>query len=139
MKEPGFREGYDALEPEFALASLLIEARSQAHLTQAQLAKKMGTSPSAIARLESGKARPSLSMLERLAKATGMRLKISLEPVSGATGRRFEASPRKTSGRASPSELAAMRAFLRATGGPVPRERIEAMLDEWRAAARPRR
>jgi len=80
MKEPGFRKGYDALEPEFALASLLIEARSRANLTQAQLAEKMRTSQSTIARLESGKAKPSLSTLERLAKATGMRLKISLEP-----------------------------------------------------------
>jgi transcriptional regulator with XRE-family HTH domain len=80
MKEPGFREGYDALEEEFSVASMLIAARTRANLTQAELAKKMGTSQSTIARLESGAAKPSLSTLRRLAKATGMQLKISLEP-----------------------------------------------------------
>ena len=80
--EPGFKAGYDALEEEFAMASLLIEARTRAHLTQAELAEKMGTSQSTVARLESGKAKPSLSTLRRLAKATGTRLKISLEPRS---------------------------------------------------------
>lgn len=80
MKEPGFREGYDALEEEFNVASMLIAARTRANLTQAELAKKMGTSQSTIARLESGAAKPSLSTLRRLAQATGMRLKISLEP-----------------------------------------------------------
>jgi transcriptional regulator with XRE-family HTH domain len=80
MKEPGFKEGYDAIAEEFELASLLIEARTHSHLTQAELAEKMGTSQSTIARLESGKAKPTLATLRRLAKATGMRLKISLEP-----------------------------------------------------------
>jgi DNA-binding XRE family transcriptional regulator len=80
MREPGFKAGYDALDEEFSLAALLIEARARANLTQAELAKRMGTSQSTIARLESGKAKPSLSTLRRLAKATGLRLKISLEP-----------------------------------------------------------
>jgi transcriptional regulator with XRE-family HTH domain len=80
MKEPGFKTGYDALEDEFSLASLLIEARTRANLTQAELAERMGTSQSTIARLESGKAKPSLSTLRRLAKATGLGLKISFEP-----------------------------------------------------------
>jgi transcriptional regulator with XRE-family HTH domain len=80
MKEPGFKDGYDALEAEFALASMLIDARTQAKLSQQQLATKMGTSQSAIARLESGIAKPSLSTLERFAKATGTRVRVSLEP-----------------------------------------------------------
>ena len=42
MKEPGFKEGYDALEDEFALASQLIEARSRAGLTQAEVAETHG-------------------------------------------------------------------------------------------------
>ena len=82
MKESGFREGYDALEEEFSVASMLIAARTRAKLTQAELAKKLGTSQSTIARLESGAAKPSLSTLRRLAQATGMRLKITLEPKS---------------------------------------------------------
>ena len=79
MKKPGFKEGYDALEEEFSLVSQLIEARSRAHLTQAEVAARMGTSQSTVARLESGKAKPSLSTLRRFAKATGARVRITLE------------------------------------------------------------
>jgi ribosome-binding protein aMBF1 (putative translation factor) len=80
MKEPGFKAGYDGLEKEFALASTLIEARMRARLSQADLAARMGTSQSTIARLESGAAKPSLSTLERFAKATGTRVRVSLVP-----------------------------------------------------------
>ena len=48
-------------------------------------------------------------------------------------------SSTKSPGRASARELAAMRAYLRATGKPVPPALIEAILDEWKAAARPSR
>ncbi len=82
MKEPGFKEGYEALEPEFALAQMLIEARTRARLSQAELAKRMGTSQSTIARLEGGGAKPSLQTLERFAKATRSRLRVTLEPVA---------------------------------------------------------
>jgi transcriptional regulator with XRE-family HTH domain len=80
MKEPGFKEGYDVLEEEFSLVSQLIEARTRAGLTQADVAKRMGTSQSTVARLESGGARPSLSTLKRFAQATGARVRITLEP-----------------------------------------------------------
>jgi transcriptional regulator with XRE-family HTH domain len=79
MKEPGFKAGYDALEDEFALANHLIEVRSRAGLTQAEVAERMGTSQSTVARLESGGAMPSLSTLKRFAKATGARVRITLE------------------------------------------------------------
>ena len=82
MKDPSFKKGYDALEDEFALAAMLIEARTNAKLSQGQLAAKMGTSQSTIARLESGAAKPSLSTLERFAKATGTRVRVSLEPAA---------------------------------------------------------
>jgi DNA-binding XRE family transcriptional regulator len=88
LKEPGFKEGYDALGLEFAVASMLIEARTRAKLSQAQLAKKMGTSQSTIARLESGSAKPSFSTLERFAEATGMRVRVVFEPVKSAKRRR---------------------------------------------------
>jgi transcriptional regulator with XRE-family HTH domain len=79
-KKPGFKKDYEALEEQYALANLLIGARVKAGLSQAELAEKMGTSQSAIARLESGRVRPSLTTLTRLAKATGTRLRITLEP-----------------------------------------------------------
>jgi transcriptional regulator with XRE-family HTH domain len=88
MKEPGFKEGYDALEEEFSLASMLIEARTRARLSQAELAKRMGTSQSTIARLESGTAKPSLSTLERFAQATGTRVRVSIEPAKKSRKRR---------------------------------------------------
>jgi Helix-turn-helix len=65
VREPGFKAGYDALEAEFTLASMLIEARTKAHLSQVDVAERMGTSQSTIARLESGAAKPTLSTLER--------------------------------------------------------------------------
>jgi transcriptional regulator with XRE-family HTH domain len=88
MKEPRFKAGYDALGAEFALASMLIEARTKAKLSQAELAVRMGTSQSTVARLESGAAKPSLSTLERFAKATGTWVRVSLEPAEQARKRR---------------------------------------------------
>jgi len=80
MKEPKYRKAYEELEDEFTLASALIDVRSRAGLTQKQLARKMGTTQPVVARLESGRARPSIRTLERLADATGSRLLISFAP-----------------------------------------------------------
>jgi ribosome-binding protein aMBF1 (putative translation factor) len=82
MKEPAYRQAHEALAPELELARALIQARVQAGLTQEQLAKRMATTQSVVARLESGRTRPSTQTLERLATATGTRLKISFEPAS---------------------------------------------------------
>jgi ribosome-binding protein aMBF1 (putative translation factor) len=72
MKEPRYRKAYEALEEEFVLASALIDARNRAGLTQEELARK--TTQQVVARLESGRARPSMRTLERLANATGSAL-----------------------------------------------------------------
>lgn len=80
MKDAEFRAAYDALEDEFALASALIKARGDADLTQEQVAAAMGTSQAFVARLESGKVLPSTRTLERFAKATNTKLRISFEP-----------------------------------------------------------
>jgi ribosome-binding protein aMBF1 (putative translation factor) len=79
-KDPAYVKAYDALEDEFALAKAMIEARAQAGLTQEQLAQRMKTTQAVIARLESGRVKPSTRTLERFAAATGMRLRISFEP-----------------------------------------------------------
>jgi DNA-binding XRE family transcriptional regulator len=65
---------------EIARASTVIDARSRAGLTQGELARKMWTTQPVVARLESGRTRPSMRTLERLAEATGLRLLISFEP-----------------------------------------------------------
>src|SRR6185437_4843240 len=79
LKEPKYQKAYESLEEEFVLASAVIDARSRAGLTQAELARKMGTTQPVVARLESGRTRPSMRTLERLADATGSRLRISFE------------------------------------------------------------
>lgn len=58
-KDPEFVTAYDALEEEFALASALIKARSDADMTQEEIAAAMGTAQAVVARLESGRTRPS--------------------------------------------------------------------------------
>jgi transcriptional regulator with XRE-family HTH domain len=80
VKEPKYRKAYEALEKEFALASAAIDARNRTGLTQQALARKMGTTQPVVARLESGRTRPSMRTLERLAEATGSRLLIRFEP-----------------------------------------------------------
>ena len=75
-----YRDAYDALGEEFDLARALIEARTAAGLSQAQLARIMRTSQSYIARIEGGKVRPSTDALERFAQATRTRLRIMFEP-----------------------------------------------------------
>jgi len=83
-KDPEYVAAYDALEEEFALANALIGARNSANLTQEELAIRMGTSQSAIARLESGRTMPSTRTLRKLAEATGTKLRIVLEPDKAA-------------------------------------------------------
>jgi predicted transcriptional regulator len=77
MKNPAFKRAYDALEDEFQLINELLKARTRANLTQAQVARRMGTSQSAVARLESGHA-PSLTSLRKYARAVGRKVEIKL-------------------------------------------------------------
>jgi transcriptional regulator with XRE-family HTH domain len=81
-----FRKEYDALEDEFALFDILLKARYDAGLTQAEVAERMGTKTSAVARLEAGGGRqqhsPSLATLRKYAAAVGCRLEIKLVPLS---------------------------------------------------------
>jgi predicted transcriptional regulator len=78
LADPGVKREFDALEQEFAIASELIRARARAGLSQAELAERMGTSQSAIARLESGQTLPSTKTLLRFAEATGSKVKLRL-------------------------------------------------------------
>lgn len=82
LRDPEARTEYDDLEEEFAVASELIAARARAGLSQAEVATRMGTTQSTIARLESGRTLPSLRTLRRYAAATGSRAVVHLEPPS---------------------------------------------------------
>ena len=79
MSQPAYRKAYDALGEEFDLAAVVIEARTRAGLSQAELAERIGTKQPAIARIEGGQL-PSTTTLQRIAAATGSRLRIVLEP-----------------------------------------------------------
>ena len=76
LKDPGFKEEYDALEPEFAVMQAILRARVQAGLTQKQLADMTGISQADISRLERGTANPSIKTLQRVATALGRKVQI---------------------------------------------------------------
>lgn len=82
--DPAYARAFADLEGEYAIAAALIAARSHAGLTQAELASRMKTTQSAIARMEGGKVRPSTTTLEKVASATGTRLRVSFEPDASA-------------------------------------------------------
>lgn len=82
LRKPAVRAEFQALEPEFALLDELLSARTRAGLTQAEVARRMGTHAPAVARLESalgsGKHSPSVSTLRKYAAAVGKKLVIRL-------------------------------------------------------------
>lgn len=78
LKNPAVRAEYDRLAPEFEISTELIRARLRAGLSQAELATRMGTSQSAIARLESGQTLPSTKTLLRFAQATKSKVEVRL-------------------------------------------------------------
>ena len=79
LANPEVRAEYDAQAPEYQIAHELIAARARAGLTQAELAERMHTKQSTIARLESGRTLPSMRTLARYAEATGSRAVVRLE------------------------------------------------------------
>lgn len=80
-KRAGFSEAYNDLEEEYALTREMLSARSKTGLTQEAVAALMGTTKSAISRLESaGKHAPSLTTLKKYARALGCYLEIKLIP-----------------------------------------------------------
>jgi ribosome-binding protein aMBF1 (putative translation factor) len=78
MKDPAFKAEYEGLAPEFEIAGELIQARKRAGLSQEEVARRMGTTQSVIARLESGQTLPSTKTLLRFARATGTKVRVKL-------------------------------------------------------------
>ena len=84
-QRPGFNEAYDSLELEYTVASQMLSARAKAGLTQDAVAERMGTTKSAISRLEAaGRHAPSLATLKRYATAVGCDLQVKLVPHKAA-------------------------------------------------------
>jgi DNA-binding XRE family transcriptional regulator len=91
LKRKSFREAYDGLEDEYLLARELLAARVNAGLTQEEVAASMGTTKSAVSRLEgAGAHSPSVSTLKKYAKAVRCDVEIRLVPAprgASAAGR----------------------------------------------------
>src|SRR5437868_11999748 len=90
LRRPHVKAEYDAQAEEFALLDELLRARKRAGLTQAEVAKRMGTMTPAVARLEGGGGKnrhsPSLATLRKYAKAVGCRLQITFRPLIRRNG-----------------------------------------------------
>jgi len=97
-KREGFREAYDGLEEEYLLVREMVSARAKSGLTQEAVAELMGTTKSAVSRLESaGKHAPSITTLKRYAKAVGCDLQVKL--VQKSSPSRSTGSPKKRASR----------------------------------------
>ena len=79
LADPETRAAYDAMADEFDMARELIAARGRAGVTQGEVAQRMGTTQSVIARLESGTRTPSLRTVQRYAHALGGRAVVRIE------------------------------------------------------------
>jgi len=78
LNDPEYKKAYAELEGEFLIAKALIEARRSAKLTQKQVADRMGTTQSVVARMESGKPLPSLKSVARYAAAVNSKIELKL-------------------------------------------------------------
>lgn len=74
------RAEFDKLEEEFVILDEFLKARAAAGMSQAEIAERMGTTQSAVARLESGRGKhsPSLATLSKYARALGYRVDLRL-------------------------------------------------------------
>ena len=79
MKDEEFKKEYDRLRPRYEIISQIIEIRKEEHMTQEELAKRVGTQKSNISRLESGNYNPSLDFLIKVARSLGKELSIHMQ------------------------------------------------------------
>src|SRR3990170_3662740 len=99
LKRKGFRRAYEDLKEEYTLTRELLGARSRFGLTQEAVADLMGTTKSAVSRLEAaGKHAPSLTTLKKYAQAVGCRLEIKLVPDSRLTMRSTRTAKKQAAG-----------------------------------------
>ena len=84
LTNPAVRQAYNEQAPEFELARELMAARMRAGLTQGEVAARMGTTQSVVARIESGRGTPSLRTVQRFASAVGARAVVRMEPLTAA-------------------------------------------------------
>jgi ribosome-binding protein aMBF1 (putative translation factor) len=80
MKDPEFKKAWHDLDPEFELIESMVKAREKVGLTQAELAKKIGTKQPALSRLERGGfSKATVETLKKIATALDAKLVIKLQ------------------------------------------------------------
>ena len=86
LERPDVKAEYDRLDEEFTLLDEFLKARASAGMSQTEIAERMGTTQSAVARLESGRGKhsPSLATLRKYAHALGCRLDLRLVKETGS-------------------------------------------------------
>jgi len=78
MRDPKFRAAYEAQKPKYDLIHAILDARIKRGVTQAEIAKRAGTTQSAIARFESGVGNPTLDFMQRVSAAVGAKLEVRI-------------------------------------------------------------
>ncbi len=79
MNNPEFKKAWDDLDPEFQILKAMIKAREKSGMSQAELARRLGTKPSVVSRLERGAfSKASLETIKKVADALDMRLELKL-------------------------------------------------------------
>ncbi len=78
MKDPEFRREYEKLETEYQIARQIIDARLKNKISQEELARRVNTGQAVISRLEGAHAKPSISLLQRVARALDTKFQITI-------------------------------------------------------------
>ena len=78
LKDEEFKIEYEKLKPRYEAIEQIIRARKEQNITQAELAKRVGTQKSNISRLESGNYNPSLDFLAKIAESLGKKISVTL-------------------------------------------------------------
>ena len=78
LKDEEFKAEYEKLKPRYEAIEQIIKARKEQNITQAELAKRVGTQKSNISRLESGNYNPSLDFLAKIAESLGKKISVTI-------------------------------------------------------------
>ncbi len=78
LRDAGVKRAYENLQPKYEIIRAVLDARINRGLTQTQLANRIGTTQSAIARFESGAGNPTLDFLMKVSEALGKRLEVNV-------------------------------------------------------------
>ena len=143
LRDPHVRAEYNTLEAEFAWLAELLQARNRAGLTQTEVAERMGTTPSAVARLEAGggsqKHSPSIATLRKYAEAVGCMVEVKLVPCTQPTPAAVSQQKSRGRARSGRGEQTKGTSSRSSAGRPRPNKGVQATADSLRSAPATRR